>query len=457
MKPSLPQGTRDFNNNTLRRRSYILNTIAQVFKLHGYGQIETPAMENMETLTGKYGEEGNRLIFKILNNGLDDVRNHEKANIAFENIKNGKTDANLTERALRYDLTIPFARFVAQNRNDLAMPYKRYQMQPVWRADRPQRGRYREFWQCDADVIGSNSLYYEAELLNIYYTAFQNLKLPEVAIKINNRKILAALATEVGKADNISNVTVAIDKLDKIGLEKVLAELAMQNIDAAKIEIIKTYLSIQGSNTEQLTAIEKLLGHQILCQQGIIEINITLSQLQLINAQCQVQLDFTLARGLDYYTGLIVEVKTTAVNMGSIGGGGRYDNLTAMFGLPDMSGIGISFGVDRIYDVLDELNLFPADAAENNLVLFLNMGEASKAKSLELIKQLREKNIACDLYPEYAKLDKQMKYANKCQLMHVCIIGDNELATNTITCKNFSNGEQQTHDANSLLDYFKKL
>jgi histidyl-tRNA synthetase len=456
MKPSLPQGTRDFNTETLNKRAFILQTIANIFRLHGYGPIETPAMENLETLTGKYGEEGNRLIFKIINNGLDDARNQEKAKAAFENILNGKTDVNITERALRYDLTIPFARYVAQYRNDIALPYKRYQMQPVWRADRPQKGRYREFWQCDADVVGSNSLWYEAELLNIYYTAFEKLQIPQIAIKVNNRKILAALATAVGKGDSISDITVAIDKLDKIGLEKVLVELSNKNISETHLATIQKYLSISGDNEAQLDAVERLLGAEELFKTGLEELKTTLHNLQMLNNECKVQIDFTLARGLDYYTGLIVEVQTTAVQMGSIGGGGRYDNLTSMFGLPDVSGIGISFGVDRIYDVMEELKLFPSNVTENEVALFLNLGEESMAKNIQVINALRMQNIACDIYPENAKMDKQLKYANKRNVKYVCIIGETELANNTISCKDFSTGNQNALSIDALIEYLKK-
>ncbi len=454
MKPSLPQGTRDFNSTTVYKRQYILDTIATQFKLHGYGPIETPAMENLETLTGKYGEEGNRLIFKILNNGLDDEKNKAKAVSAFENILQGKTDINLTERALKYDLTIPFARFVSQNRNDLAFPYKRYQMQPVWRADRPQKGRYREFWQCDADVVGSNSLLYEAELLNIYNVVFAKLGIPQIQIHINNRKILAALATKVGKADAISDITVAIDKLDKIGLQKVLAELADKNLDSDSLQLIQDFLSIEGDNKAKMEAIQKLIGAEPLCQQGLAELQTTLEYLKTLNPGANVILDWTLARGLDYYTGLIVEVKTTAVSMGSIGGGGRYDNLTAMFNFPDVSGVGISFGVDRIYDVLEELQLFPKEHSDNGVILFCNLSEAGTQKALQLMQDLRLNGIACDIYPEQSKLEKQLKYANKRGVQTVCIIGETELENKTVSCKHFADGSQQSIAMERLVQVF---
>ncbi|MFM2193185.1 MAG: hypothetical protein RLZZ118_2142, partial [Bacteroidota bacterium] len=346
MKPSLPQGTRDFNAQTVRKRQYILNIMQHIFELYGYEPLETPSMENLTTLAGKYGEEGDRLIFKILNNGLNEASKHEKTKTALENVLQGKSDINLTERALRYDLTIPFARYVAMNRENIALPFKRFQMQPVWRADRPQKGRYREFWQCDADVVGTSSLMMEAELLNIYHSVFEKLQIPNIEIRINNRKILSALAEVIGKQDAITDITIAIDKLEKIGLEKVCDELKTKSITDDAIATIKKYLQIGGSNEEKLNAIQNLLGATENGKLGLQEINTLINYLQQVNANCLPILDFTLARGLDYYTGMIVEIKTTAVNMGSIGGGGRYDNLTGVFDYPNVSGVGISFGVD---------------------------------------------------------------------------------------------------------------
>jgi histidyl-tRNA synthetase len=456
MKPSLPQGTRDFNAQTVRKRQYILQTIQHVFELYGYEPLETPSMENLSTLTGKYGEEGDRLIFKILNNGLNESSKHEKTKQALENVLQGKSDANLTERALRYDLTIPFARFVAMNRNEIALPYKRYQMQPVWRADRPQRGRYREFWQCDADVVGSNSLIYEAEFLNIYHSVFEKLSIPNIEIRINNRKILSALAELIGKPKAITDITIAIDKLDKIGLQKVCEELQNKGIDDEAIEKIKRYLAIDGTEAEKLLEINLLLTETENGKAGIAELIKTLDYLQKVNKNCKPILDFTLARGLDYYTGMIVEVKTTAVQMGSIGGGGRYDNLTGVFDYPDVSGMGISFGVDRIFDVMDELQLFPESLNTGINIMFVNFGEVCEAKCIEYVQQLRAENIACELYADASKFDKQMKYANRRNYAFVAIVGEDEIKENSITLKNFVNGEQSKVDINQLISLLKK-
>ncbi len=457
MKPTLPQGTRDFSSEIVYKRQYILNTIKKQFELCGYTPLETPAMENLSTLTGKYGEEGDRLIFKILNNGLNEPSKHQKTKEALENILLGKSDANLTERALRYDLTIPFARYVAMNRNDIALPYKRYQMQPVWRADRPQRGRYREFWQCDADIVGSNSLINEAELLNIYYNSFEALQLPQVNILINNRKLLSALAEVIQATDALTHITIAIDKIDKIGIAGVTKELESKNISATQIENIKTYLNITGTNDEKLVAIKKLLGENATAQLGITELETTLQYLKTINPNCAVTLDFTLARGLDYYTGLIVEIKTTAVQMGSIGGGGRYDNLTGVFDFPNVSGVGISFGVDRIYDVLEELQLFPATLNSNNCILFLNLGDTESIQCLNYINTLRANNISCEIYPDTSKMDKQLKYANKKMYTYVAIVGAKEFEENTITLKNFITGQQHNYTLETLIIDLKKI
>jgi histidyl-tRNA synthetase len=453
MKPSLPQGTRDFNSTTIAKRQYILNTIKHQFELHGYTPLETPSIENLNTLTGKYGEEGDRLIFKIINNGLNEAAKHDKTRAALENVLQGKTDINLTDRALRYDLTIPFARYVAMNRNDIALPYKRYQMQPVWRADRPQRGRYREFWQCDADIVGSNSLINEAELLNIYYKAFEALAVPQITISINNRKILAALAEHIGSISYLTDITIAIDKLDKIGLDKVIEELQNKGLSADNIKVIKSYLSISGDNETMLVALQNLLGNNATAMLGIQELKNILNYLQLINPNYTPKLDFTLARGLDYYTGMIVEVKTTAVQMGSIGGGGRYDNLTGVFDYPNVSGVGISFGVDRIFDVMEELNLFSANLEQNNTLLFVNLGATEAEQCLQYISTLRNKQIACELYPDTTKMDKQLKYANKRNYKYVAIVGSTELANNNITLKNFESGEQHTVTLNTISEY----
>ena len=449
-KPSIPQGTRDFNATTIRKRNYIFNTIRNVFELYGFQPLETPAMENLETLMGKYGEEGDKLIFKILNNGLDNPAKHQQAKEDFEKILEGKNNKNITERALRYDLTIPFARYVAMNHGQLTFPFKRYQIQPVWRADRPQRGRYREFYQCDADVVGSNALLNEAELANIYATVFDKLGI-EVEIKINSRKILAALAELCGGADKMINITIAIDKLDKIGIEKVKVELLQRGLNEDQINIIEKYLSINGSNEEKLIAIKKLVGENATAKKGIEEIeyllNFTLHQLPLT-------IDFTLARGLNYYTGIIFEVKANNVQMGSIGGGGRYDDLTGLFDVPDIPGVGISFGVDRIYDVMEELKLFPDAIETGTQVLFFNLGKKESQQAFALMQQLRNKNIRCEMYHENAKFDKQFKYAEKKHIHYAVIIGSKELEEGTCTLKNLKeNGVQESLTNAQLLNF----
>lgn len=440
---SIPQGTRDFGPETVRKRQYIFNTIRSVFELYGFQPLETPAMENMETLMGKYGEEGDKLIFKILNNGLSDAKNIDKAKIAFEHVLNGKNDKNLTERALRYDLTIPFARYVAMNHGQLTMPFKRYQMQPVWRADRPQKGRYREFYQCDADVVGSTSLINEVELACIYATVFQQLGIG-IELKINSRKILAALAEICGGMDQLTNITVAIDKLDKIGLEKVKEELVQRGLNAAQISTIEKYLAIEGSNENKLTAVGSLIGNTEAGKNGIAEIETVLAGVQLTTHGSCLTTDFTLARGLNYYTGIIFEVKANNVQMGSIGGGGRYDDLTGTFGVPNVPGVGISFGVDRIYDVMEELKLFPAAVQAGAKVLFFNLGEAESSRAFTLMQQLRSRGIASELYHEHNKFDKQFKYAEKKNIVYAVIIGSKELAEGNCTIKNLQTGKQET-------------
>jgi histidyl-tRNA synthetase len=450
-KPSLPQGTRDFGPDVVRKRSYILNTIKHVFELYGFQPLETPAMENMETLMGKYGEEGDKLIFKILNNGLNDPKNIDKAKTAFENVLQGKNDKNLTERALKYDLTIPFARYVAMNHGQLTMPFKRYQIQPVWRADRPQKGRYREFYQCDADVVGSNSLLNEIELTNIYATVFDKLGIP-VEIKINNRKILVALAEHCGGANKLTDITVAIDKLDKIGLEKVKEELSQRDLSVEQISVIEKYLEIKGRTAEKLTQLKELLLKSEIGIAGVKEIEQVVNNSQLTAMNCQLVVDPTLARGLNYYTGIIFEIKAVDVQMGSIGGGGRYDDLTGLFGVPNIPGVGISFGVDRIYDVMEELKLFPEEVHIGTQVLFFNLGEAESKKAFELMQQLRTRNIRCELYPESIKMDKQFKYADKKNITFAVIIGSRELENNDCTVKNLKTGEQQTISFSNLLN-----
>ena len=397
-KPSLPQGTRDFNAVTVQKRQYIFQTIRTVFESFGFAPLETPAMENLETLMGKYGEEGDKLIFKILNNGLDNPQKKEQTVEGFDKILAGKSTPNITERALRYDLTIPFARYVAMNHGALTFPFKRYQIQPVWRADRPQKGRYREFYQCDADIVGSESLLNEVDLVALYVTAFENLKLP-VEIKINNRQILLALAEICGGSEKLIDLTIAIDKLDKIGWEKVQVELSTKGFTPAQQATIQTYLNIEGSNEEKLKKLATLLGNNAAGQNGIAELNYVLNYHNNTGMAKHLVADFTLARGLNYYTGLIFEVKAKDAQMGSIGGGGRYNDLTSLFGVPNIPGVGISFGVDRIYDVMEEKNLFPASVEQATQVLFFNLGENEAMQSYQLMIALRNKKIACEIYP----------------------------------------------------------
>lgn len=440
-KPGLPQGTRDFSAAVVHKRNYIFQTIRSVFERYGFQPLETPAMENLDTLMGKYGEEGDKLIFKILNNGLDNPEKHQQAKADFEKLLSGKNTKGITERALRYDLTIPFARYVAMNYGQLTLPFKRYQVQPVWRADRPQKGRYREFYQCDADVVGSKSLLNEVELAGIYTTVFEKLGIA-VEIKINSRKILAALAELCGGADKMVDITVAIDKLDKIGLDKVKAELAGRGLSDAQIAVIEQYLSISGSNKEKITALKQLIGNNETGLKGIEEIEYVLNY-PLTTHQSPLTTDFTLARGLNYYTGIIFEVKAKQVQMGSIGGGGRYDDLTGLFGVPNVPGVGISFGVDRIYDVMEELNCFPEEVQAGTRVLFFNLGEAESKQAFGLMQQLRNRDIACELFHENTKFDKQFKYAEKKNIPYVVILGSEELANGTCLVKDLRKGEQQ--------------
>jgi histidyl-tRNA synthetase len=450
-KPSLPQGTRDFSAAVVHKRNYILHTIQKVFELYGFQPLETPAMENLETLMGKYGEEGDKLIFKILNNGLDNPAKHEAATAAFDKVLAGKSSKELTERALRYDLTIPFARYVAMNHAQLTMPFKRYQMQPVWRADRPQKGRYREFYQCDADVVGSSSLLNELELTHIYASVFEKLKLP-VEIRINSRKILVALSALCGGADKMIDITVAIDKLDKIGIEKVKEELSGRGLDANQVATIEKYLQITGSNTEKINQLTALIGEIPEGVDGLQEINTLLEHFTAF-PNVNLVADFTLARGLNYYTGIIFEVKALGVSMGSIGGGGRYNDLTGLFGVKDIPGVGISFGVDRIYDVLEELNAFPDTIQSSTKVLFFNAGAAETASAFLLLQELRNRGIAAEIFHENAKFDKQFKYAEKKNIGYVVIIGENELAVGTCVVKNLTTGTQETISREALLTY----
>ncbi|HEV8286566.1 MAG TPA: histidine--tRNA ligase [Chitinophagaceae bacterium] len=436
----IPQGTRDFGPDVVRKRNYIFNTIKNVFELYGFQPLETPAMENLDTLMGKYGEEGNKLIFKILNNGLDNPDKQGEARKEFEKILEGKNTKDITERALKYDLTIPFARYVAMNHGQLSFPFKRYQIQPVWRADRPARGRYREFYQCDADVIGSTSLLNEIELANIYATVFEKLKIP-VEIKINSRKILMALAEVSAGADKMMNITTAIDKLDKIGFDKVKEELVQRGLNLKEIEVIENYLSISGSNEEKISKAKAIVGSTDAGKKGIEELETMLSY-SLITHHSPLIIDLTLARGLNYYTGIIFEIKAKDVQIGSIGGGGRYDDLTGLFGVPNIPGVGISFGVDRIYDVMEELKLFPDDVSVGTQVLFFNLGEEESKVAFKTVQQLRDKNIRCEIYHEQAKFDKQFKYAEKKNIPFVAIIGDEEIKNGSCKIKNIVTGQQ---------------
>jgi histidyl-tRNA synthetase len=448
MKPGIPQGTRDFAPEVVRKRNYIFSTIRTVFELYGFEPLETPAMENLETLLGKYGEEGDKLIFKILNNGLDNPGKEEQAREDFEKVLKGKNTKSITERALKYDLTIPFARYVAMNHNQLTFPFKRYQIQPVWRADRPQKGRYREFYQCDADVVGSHSLINDVELAEIYLEVFRRLKI-EIELKINSRKVLAALAKLCGGTDRLTDITIAIDKLDKVGLEKVKQELAEKNLSEEQIKLVENYLTISGTNEDKINTAKKLFEGLDEGVEGIKELEFVLAY----PVSKQLQIDFTLARGLNYYTGIIYEVKAKGVSIGSIGGGGRYDDLTGLFGVPNIPGVGISFGVDRIYDVMEELKLFPTQVHEGTKALFFNMGEVESKFAFEQMQLLRSKGISAELFHEQSKIDKQFKYATKKNIPFAVIIGSHEMAEQNCVVKNLASGEQKNIALTDLANY----
>ncbi len=453
-KPSIPQGTRDFSAEVVRKRNFIFNTIRNVFELYGFQPLETPAMENLDTLMGKYGEEGDRLIFKILNNGINNEKNIEKAKAGFEKVLEGKNSADLTERALKYDLTIPFARFIAMNHTKLTFPFRRYQMQPVWRADRPQKGRYREFTQCDADVVGSVVLFNEVELANIYHEALTKLGMSAYELRINSRNILAALAELCGGSDKLTDITIAIDKLDKIGLEKVKAELAERGLQDKQIQTIETYLLITGSNEEKLRQITTLLKGSEVGEKGIEELEYIFEHTKNIN----LIIDLTLARGLNYYTGIIFEAKAPAtVQMGSIGGGGRYDDLTGLFGVPGIPGVGISFGVDRIYDVMEELKLFPENLQVGTKALFFNMGEKESLFAFDVMQKLRSSGIACELYHEEVKIAKQFSYAEKKNIPFAVIIGSKEIEQHYCQVKNLATGEQHVVVFENLVNFFNNI
>ncbi|MBV3414010.1 histidine--tRNA ligase [Prevotella copri] len=437
-KPSIPKGTRDFGPVEMAKRNYIFDTIKEVYALYGFQQIETPAMETLQTLMGKYGEEGDKLLFKILNSGdyMNKVSDED-----LHSLNSLKLAAKLCEKGLRYDLTVPFARYVVQHREELQLPFKRYQIQPVWRADRPQKGRYREFYQCDADVVGSDSLLNEVELMQIVDTVFTKFGV-RVCIKINNRKILTGIAEVIGEAEKIVDITVAIDKLDKIGLEKVNEELRNDGISEEAIEKLQPIISLSGSNEEKLEVISQVLAGSETGLKGVEETRFILYTLKAVGLNNEIELDLTLARGLNYYTGAIFEVKALDTPMGSITGGGRYDNLTGIFGLPGLSGVGISFGADRIYDVLNALDLYPKEAVNSTQVLFINFGETETAYCLPIVGKLRQAGIRSEIFPDKAKMKKQMSYANAKNIPFVVLAGENEMAAGKVTLKNMESGEQ---------------
>ena len=450
-KPSIPKGTRDFSPSEMVRRNYIFNTIKDVFRLYGFQPIETPAMENLSTLMGKYGEEGDKLLFKILNSG-DFISKVPQEMLDEKN--SNKLTTKLSEKGLRYDLTVPFARYVVQYRNDIAFPFKRYQIQPVWRADRPQKGRYREFYQCDVDVIGSNSLLNEVELVQIIDEVFQRLGI-NTTVKINNRKILAGIAEAIGEADRMVDITVAIDKLDKIGLEKVNAEMLEKGISQEAVDKLQPILKLEGNTVEKLAQIETVIGGTEIGAKGIAEMRTMFAYLENVKLNTTVELDLTLARGLNYYTGAIFEVKSNDVQIGSICGGGRYDDLTGIFGMPDVSGVGVSFGAERIYDVLVQLDAFPEESLETTKALFVNFGEKEEAYCLPVLAQLRKNGVNAEIFPESAKMKKQMTYANRKEIAYVILAGDNEMEASKFTLKNMETGEQQLVDAQELINILK--
>lgn len=453
---SLPQGTRDFDAVTIKKRNYIFDNIKNVFVLYGFQPLETPAMENLETLMGKYGDEGDKLIFKILNNGLENPAKQQKAKEDFLQVLEGKNIKGITERALRYDLTIPFARYVAMNQGQLTFPFKRYQVQPVWRADRPQKGRYREFWQCDADVVGSLSLLNEVDFINIYATAFRELKV-DVEIRINNRKLLAALAELCGGVHKMIDITIAIDKIDKIGLEKVKEELKQRGLNEEEVYFIEKYLSVAGTNEEKLEQASALLADTETGKKGLEELGYINEFIKKNTNISNLVFDFTLARGLNYYTGSIFEVKATNVSMGSIGGGGRYDDLTGLFGVPNLPGVGISFGVDRIFDVMEELKLFPGNLEKGSDVLCFNLGKDAAEEAFKLMQHLRTAGVSCEIFHEEAKFDKQFKYAEKKHITFAIIIGANELTEGAFILKNLSTGVQQTFANSAIMEAISEI
>ncbi len=438
MKPSIPKGTRDFSPAEMARRNYIFNTIREVFGLFGYNPIETPAMENLSTLMGKYGEEGDKLLFKILNSG-DFLRGVDMGLVEEGNCP--RLAPQLCEKGLRYDLTVPFARYVVQHRNELQMPFKRYQIQPVWRADRPQKGRYREFYQCDADVVGSDSLLNEVELLQLIDEVFRRLKI-RIVLKLNNRKVLAGIAELIGAPEKIVDITVAIDKIDKIGIANVNAELLERGLSEDAVKALQPILEIKGSLAERLQQLEVLLASSETGSLGVKELREVTEGVEALGLEAELDLDVSLARGLNYYTGTIIEVKAKDVEIGSITGGGRYDNLTGVFGMPGLSGVGISFGADRIYDVLNTLDLYPAEARTATQVMFVNFGAAEAAASMKMIKELRAAGVSAEIYPDSAKMKKQMAYANATGVPFVAMVGESEMAQGKMALKDMATGEQ---------------
>ena len=447
-KPSIPKGTRDFTPEEMANRNYIFNTIKDVFRLYGFQQIETPAMENLSTLMGKYGEEGDKLLFKILNSGdyLSSIDEQELSQRNSHLLTN-----RISEKGLRYDLTVPFARFVVQNRDKITFPFKRYQIQPVWRADRPQKGRYREFYQCDVDVVGSDSLLNELELIQIVDEVYRRLKL-NVCLKINNRKILSGIAEIIDAADKIIDITVAIDKMDKVGLDKVNEEIASKGISTFAIEKLQPILLLKGSNSEKLTELKQILKDSEVGMKGVGELETIFGLCAQMNVQTQIELDLTLARGLNYYTGAIFEVKALDVSIGSITGGGRYDNLTGVFGMPGVSGVGISFGADRIYDVLNQLNLYPETSIEQTRVLFVCFGGKELVYSLPWLRALRDKGVNAEVYPEPAKMKKQMSYADDKKIPYVAIVGESEMTEQKVMLKDMKTGQQDMKSLDELIN-----
>ncbi len=457
-KPSIPQGTRDFCAEIVRKRNYIFNVIKNVFELYGFEPLETPALENLETLMGKYGDEGDKLMYKILNNGISNPKNIEKSKAGFEKVLEGKSSKDLTERALKYDLTIPFARYVAMNYGKLTFPFRRYQIQQVWRGDNPQKGRYREFTQCDADVVGSNSLLNEVELAAIYHEVFNQLNITNYELKINSRKILTALAEVCAEEEKVIAITTAIDKLDKIGIERVKEELIEKGLNDDQVEIIETYLTMDGIDTNTATNIEKLtflkdfFADSEIGMEGIKELEYLITHLP---ENTNISIDSTLARGLNYYTGVIFEAKApNTVKIGSIGGGGRYDDLTGLFDVPGIPGVGISFGVDRIYDVMTELNLFPIAVDAGPTAIFFNMGEVESLFAFGIMQQLRKQGVSCELYHEFVKINKQFTYAERKNFSYAIIIGSKEIEQKYCLVKNLKTGIQEVVVFEKLYNYF---